>query len=86
MSTKLSNVGKCIRIAQEAKEVKTREICEQLGICRQQLQRWRRQENLKLHTVQQFAGIFGMSVNEFISLDERVGGDSGVEVDNETGF
>ena len=72
MSIKLSNVGKCIRIAQEAKEVKTRDICSELGICRQQLQRWRRQENLKLHTVQQFAGIFGMTVDEFISLDRRV--------------
>lgn len=72
MSTRLSNVGKCIRIAQEAKDVKTRHICNELGICRQQLQRWRRQENLKLHTVQQFAGIFDMSVDEFITLDQRV--------------
>jgi transcriptional regulator with XRE-family HTH domain len=70
MSTHLCNVGRCIRIAQEVRKVSTKDLCDQMGVARQQMHRWKHSENLKIHTVQSFADIFDMPVGEFIDLDK----------------
>lgn len=72
MSTRLSHVGKCIRIAQAAKNIPTREVCEALNVPRQQLNRWRHTENNKIHTVQRLAQVFSMTVDEFLELDRNL--------------
>jgi transcriptional regulator with XRE-family HTH domain len=69
MSTRLSHIGKCIRIAQEMRSVSTKDLCDQMGVARQQMHRWKNSDNLKIHTVQSLADIFDMTVNEFIALD-----------------
>lgn len=71
MSFELSNVGKCISIAQVITDVNTPVICERLGVARQQVHRWKKQRNIKIHTVQQLASIFDMTVDEFINLDRK---------------
>ena len=70
MESNLSDAGKCIRIAQEMRSINTKELCEKMGVQRQQMHRWRLSKNLKLHIVQQFAGLFGMSLDEFCKLDK----------------
>lgn len=72
MSTRLSHVGKCIRIAQAAKDIPSRQVCESLGVPRQQLNRWRHSKNNKIHTVQRLAQVFSMSVDEFLELDRNL--------------
>ena len=70
MSTRLSHVGKCIRIAQAVKNIPTKEVCEVMNVTRQQVNRWRHTENNKIHTVQQLAQVFSMTVDEFLELDQ----------------
>ena len=70
MSTKMSNVGECIRLAQAKTGVTSDEICKELGIQRQQLSRWRNASNNKVHTVERLAQMFTMTVDEFLMLAE----------------
>lgn len=70
-SSELANAGMCIRIAQEVRNISTAELCDRMSVKRQQLHRWRNSRNLKLHTVQQFADIFGMPLDQFCTLDKR---------------
>lgn len=67
--SRYTDAGKCIRIAQEIRQISNKQLCDEFGCHRQQLHRWRQSDNLKLHTIQKFASIFKMSLIDFISLD-----------------
>lgn len=65
-----TNVGKCLRIAQEKKGVSNRDLCEGMGVVRQQVTRWRKSENMKLHQLQEICKILGVGLDEFCSLEQ----------------
>lgn len=63
-----TNIGKCIRVAQAIKDVKSTELAEGLGVVPQQVVRWRSAKNMRFHQVEAIASFFGMSLDEFVSL------------------
>ena len=69
MST-YTDAGHCVRIAQAKTQMSTKQLCEKMGVARQQMHRWQHSQNLKLHTVEQLAQVFGMELQEFCSLDK----------------
>lgn len=69
MST-YTDAGHCVRIAQAKTQMSTKQLCEKMGVARQQMHRWQHSKNLKLHTVEQLAQVFGMELQDFCSLDK----------------
>lgn len=69
MSTR-TDAGLCIRIAQATRQMTTKDLCERMGVARQQMHRWRFAKNLKLHTVEEFAEVFDMELSVFCGLDK----------------
>ena len=67
----MTNAGKCLRVAQELNSINSSKVAELMNVSRQRVFQWRKQENMKLHTVQGLCGIFGLSVDEFCSLCSR---------------
>lgn len=65
-----TNVGKCIRIAQEKRGVSTLTMAEHFNVHRQQVQRWRSSEDMRLHRIEQFANYFDMTRDEFLQLGD----------------
>lgn len=67
----MTNAGKCLRVAQELQGINSSKLAGLMGVSRQRVFQWRKQENMKLHTVQDLCKIFGMSVDEFCRLGDR---------------
>jgi transcriptional regulator with XRE-family HTH domain len=63
----LIDAGKCIREAQQDKGLSNAEFARLAGTSPQQIIRWRRNRNMKLHTMQRAAGILGVTLIELIS-------------------
>ena len=63
-------MGKCLRLAQELKEIKSADLARGLNVLPQQVLRWRQQKNMRLHQVQAIAAFFSMSVDEFVALEK----------------
>ena len=62
----LIDAGKCIREAQHNKGLSNAEFARLSGTSPQQIIRWRRNRNMKLHTMQRAAGILGVTLTELI--------------------
>jgi hypothetical protein len=65
-----TNVGKCIRVAQEMRDISTSTMCKDFGVSRQQVHRWRSSDDMRVHKVEEFANYFNMGRNEFLSLGD----------------
>jgi len=65
-----TNVGKCIRMAQEKRDVTTMKMAEDFNVHRQQVQRWRSSEDMRISRIERFAEYFGMNRNEFLELGD----------------
>jgi len=63
----LINTGKCLIAAQKNKGVKSRELARIAGTSPQQVLRWRKSKNLKIHTVQLLCSALGITINAFIA-------------------
>lgn len=69
MQIKYIHFGKCLKIAQAMRDVKNVDIAKEFGVKPQQVIRWRGMADMNMHKVQWFAQYFGMTVDEFMSLD-----------------
>lgn len=67
----MTNAGQCLRVAQELHNVNSSRLAELMGVSRQRVFQWRKQENMKLHTVQALCGIFNLTVDQFCLLGDR---------------
>jgi DNA-binding Xre family transcriptional regulator len=65
----MTNAGKCVRVAQAMRDISSANLARLSGVQPQQVMRWRKQENMKLHTMQQLCIIFEMGLDEFSALD-----------------
>ena len=65
----LIDAGNCVRVAQERSGVSNAEFARMTGTSPQQIIRWRRNKNMKLHTMQLIASAFGVSLIVLISND-----------------
>jgi len=67
----MTNAGQCLRVAQELHNINSSRLAELMNVTRQRVFQWRKQENMKLHTVQGLCEVFGLSVDEFCGLCDR---------------
>lgn len=67
----MTNAGKCLKILQSRWDVKSIDLAEKLGTTPQQILRFRRQENMKLHVAQQICSVVGITLNEFCDLENK---------------
>lgn len=65
----MTDVGKCIRVAQAIRNIKSSELARGLDVAPQQVVRWRSAKNIRLHQLQVIAKYFDMGLDEFVSLD-----------------
>lgn len=65
-----TDVGKCVKMAQIKNEISTAKMAEDFGVFRQQIQRWRSANDMRLHKIEELADYFGMSRDEFLKLGE----------------
>jgi hypothetical protein len=62
----LTNVGKCLINAQWKRQVTNKKMAEDFGVVRQQVEKWRKMEDMHLHKIERFAQYFDMSREEFL--------------------
>ena len=67
----MTNAGRCLRVAQELNSINSNQLSTMMGVSRQRVFQWRKQENMKLHTLEELCGIFGMSLDQFCKLGDR---------------
>ena len=67
----MTNAGKCLRVAQELNSINSSKVAELMNVSRQRVFQWRKQENMKLHTVQGLCAIFNLTVDQFCLLGDR---------------
>ena len=61
------DAGKCIRAAQQVQGLSNAEFARLAGTSPQQVIRWRRNQNMKLHTMQALASVLGVTLIDLIS-------------------
>jgi transcriptional regulator with XRE-family HTH domain len=66
----MTNAGKALRIAQEVNNINSSRLAELMNVSRQRVFQWRKQENMKLHTVQGLCEIFDLTVDQFCNLSD----------------
>ena len=66
----MTNAGKALRIAQEVNNINSSRLAELMNVSRQRVFQWRKQENMKLHTVQRLCEIFDLTVDQFCNLSD----------------
>ena len=67
----MTSAGRCLRVAQELNSINSNQLSTMMGVSRQRVFQWRKQENIKLHTLEKLCGIFGMSLDQFCKLGDR---------------
>jgi len=67
----MTNAGKCLRVAQELNSINSSKVAVLMNVSRQRVFQWRKQENMKLHTVQGLCEIFDLTVDQFCLLGDR---------------
>jgi hypothetical protein len=65
-----TNVGKCIRVAQEKRDISTVNMAKDWKVARQQVHRWRSVQDMRLHQIESFAEYFNMTRDEFLKLGD----------------
>ena len=64
------DVGRCLRIAQVKYDVKSAELANRLETFPQQVVRWRSNEDMRVQTLVRICNAIGISVDEFLELQE----------------
>jgi len=64
----LIHTGKCLIAAQNNKGVNSRQLANIAKTSPQQVLRWRKSKNLKIHTVQLLCSALGITINAFIAF------------------
>ena len=67
----MTNAGRCLRVAQELNSINSNQLSTMMCVSRQRVFQWRKQENMKLHTLENLCEIFGMSLDQFCKLGDR---------------
>jgi len=67
------NAGQCIKRAQSLKGISVQQMADDYGIHRQQVTRWRAQNDMHLGKLLNFAEYFEMDIYEFLKLGEENG-------------
>ena len=64
----MTNAGQCLIIAQELNNINYSRLATLMNVSRQRVFQWRKQENMKLHTVQGLCQIFDLTLDQFCQL------------------
>ena len=64
----MTNAGQCLIIAQELNNIYSSRLATLMNVSRQRVFQWRKQENMKLHTVQGLCQIFDLTLDQFCQL------------------
>ncbi|MAO20539.1 MAG: hypothetical protein CMJ25_07290 [Phycisphaerae bacterium] len=64
----LIDTGKCLIAAQKGKGVNSRQLAKLANTSPQQVLRWRKSSNLKLHTIQLLCSALGITIDAFIAF------------------
>ena len=65
------NTGQCIKRAQALRGISCQQMAEDYGLHRQQVTRWRAQDDMHLGKLVKFAEYFEMNLFEFLKLGEQ---------------
>ena len=66
---KLIDTGKCLIAAQNNKGVNSRKLAEMTKTSPQQVLRWRKGKNMKLHTIQLICSCLDITIQDFITFN-----------------
>lgn len=64
------DVGKCIKVAQMKRGIRSDHMARDFSVAKQQVYRWRNSEDMSVHKAAQFAEYFRMGLGEFLSLGD----------------
>ena len=64
----MTNAGQCLITAQELNNINSSRLAALMNVSRQRVFQWRKQENMKLHTVQGLCQIFDLTLDQFCQL------------------
>jgi len=64
----MTNAGQCLITAQELNNINSSRLATLMNVSRQRVFQWRKQENMKLHTVQGLCEIFDLTLDQFCQL------------------
>lgn len=67
----MTDAGKCLRVLQTRWGVSSVELASILECHAQQVLRFRKQKNIKLHTLQRICAIADISLDDFVALDNE---------------
>jgi DNA-binding Xre family transcriptional regulator len=65
------HAGDCLKTAQKAKSVNSRQLAKITGTSPQQVLRWRSNANMKLHTMQLICLALDISIQDFITFSYK---------------
>ncbi len=68
---KLIDSGKCLIEAQKLNGINSRQLATMANTTPQQVLRWRKSKNLKIHTIQTLCLVLGITIAEFITLSSK---------------
>ena len=66
VNMELYNIGETIRAVQKEKAISNADFARYAGTSPQQVIRWRKNKNVKIHTLQLIASVLGVPVSRFI--------------------
>ncbi|MGB2401548.1 MAG: helix-turn-helix domain-containing protein [Porticoccaceae bacterium] len=67
----MTDAGKCLRLLQRRFDISTVDLAQKLDCHAQQVFRWRNQSNMKLHTLQKICAVAGITLDDFVKLNEE---------------
>lgn len=67
---KTIDVGKCIKVAQMKRTIRSDQMAKDFSVAKQQVYRWRNSEDMSVSKALMFADYFNMSVGEFLELGD----------------
>jgi len=65
----LIDTGKCLITAQNNKGVNSRQLAKIANTSPQQVLRWRKSKNLKIHTIQLICSCLDITIQDFITFN-----------------
>jgi plasmid maintenance system antidote protein VapI len=68
------HIGSCIERALDEKNIHYRKMAEDFGVLRQQVEKWRKAEDMSLKKIDIFCDYFGYSREGFLSLGRKYEG------------
>jgi ribosome-binding protein aMBF1 (putative translation factor) len=66
----MANIGKCVRVAQEVRDISSQKLAADFKTTKQQVWRWRNAEDMKVSKVEELAQYFKLTRNDFLDLGD----------------